>query len=144
MVGAGAGMVKAALVLALVTGCFWRSYGRLATTHVDLLVAIARKGDDLIANGRLTAESMPELTYPLERAEAFAHDARARSRGVPPPSLDAFDALLARYRAFVDALDRIRRTESGPTARDALADPLAEVEASAETVRQALRGEGRL
>jgi hypothetical protein len=144
MVGAGGGRVKAALALAVIAGCFWRSYGRLAATHVDLLVAIARKGDDLVASGRLTAESMPELTYPLERAEAFAREARARSRGAPPPSLDAFDALLARYRIFVDTLDQTRRTESGAAARTALAAPLEELETSAEKVRAALREEGRL
>jgi hypothetical protein len=144
MVGGGGTRVKAALALVLVAGCFWRSYGRLAATHVDLLTAIARKGADLVASGRLTAESMPELTYPLERAEAFAREARARSRGAPPPSLEALDALLARYRAFLDALDRIRRERTGEDARAALAEPLAQVEAAGEAVRTALRAEGRL
>jgi len=129
-------------VLVLLAGCFWRTYGRLAATHVDLLVAMARKGTDLVASGRLTAESMPELTYPLERAQAFVHDARARSRAAPSPSLDALDALCARYQAFVDALDRVRRERSGEAARTALAEPLARVEASGEAVRAALRAEG--
>jgi hypothetical protein len=144
MVGGGGSRVKAALALVVVAGCFWRSYGRLAATHVDLLTAMARKGADLVASGRLTAESMPELTYPLERAEAFARAARARSRGAPPPSLEAFDTLLARYRAFVDALDRVRREKSGDDARAALAPPLAAVEQTGDTVRAALRAEGRL
>ena len=105
---------------------------------------MARKHTDLVASGRLTAESMPELTYPLERAEAFAREARARSGGAPPASLEALDALCGRYRAFVDALDRVRRERSGETARAALAEPLAAVEAAAETVRVALRAERRL
>src|SRR5205814_6177892 len=67
MVGGGGVRVKAAFALVLLAGCFWRTYGRLAATHVDLLVAMARKGTDLVASGRLSAESMPELTYPLER-----------------------------------------------------------------------------
>lgn len=129
-------------MLALVAGCFWRSYGHLAATHVDLLVAMARKGTDLVASGRLTAESMPELTYPLERAEAFVHEARARSGDHPPASLEALATLCLRYRAFVDALDQVRRTESGEAARAALAAPLAAVEAGADAVHAALKSEG--
>jgi len=142
MLGGGGVRVKAVFALVLLAGCFWRTYGRLAATHVDLLVAMARKGTDLVASGRLSAESMPELTYPLERAEAFVHDARARS-GAPPASLDALDTLCARYRAFVDALDRVRRERRGEAARAALADPLAAVEAAAERVRAELRAESR-
>src|SRR5205814_2235774 len=72
IVGGGGARVKAALALALLAGCFWRTYGRLAATHAELLVAMARKHTDLVASGRLTAESMPELTYPPERAQAVA------------------------------------------------------------------------
>jgi hypothetical protein len=128
-------------VLLLVSGCFWRTYGRQAEAHADLLVAMAHKGVDLVASGRLTAESLPELTYPLERAEAFAHTARTRSRDPRPRSLDALDALVARYREFVDAVDRTRREQTGDAARAALAEPLARVEAAAAAVRAALRAE---
>ena len=103
---------------------------------------MARKGSDLVASGRLTAESMPELTYPLERAEAFAHAARARSGAPAPASLVALETLIARYRAFVDALDRVRRERTGEAARTALAGPLADVEAAGESVRRALHDEG--
>jgi hypothetical protein len=147
MVSAAGGTVKAALlatVLASVlTGCFWHSYGRLARTHVDLLTALARKGSDLVANGRLTAETMPELTYPLERAQAFAIRARAGAGDAPPTSLIAFETLVDRYREFFDALDRVRREHAGADARAALAPPLAAVEAAADEVRAALRAEGR-
>src|SRR5438046_3099132 len=90
------------------------------------------------------ASGLPALTYRLERAEAFARAARTRSAGAAPASLDALDALCARYRAFVDALDRVRRERSGEAARAALAGPLAAVEAAAESVRVALRAERRL
>jgi hypothetical protein len=147
MVSAAGGRVKAALLVTVLasvaTGCFWHSYGRLALTHVELLTALARKGADLVANGRLTAETMPELTYPLERAQAFAAQARARADDAPPASLIAFEALVARYREFVDALDRVRREQSGADARRALEPPLAAVEAAADAVRVALRAEGR-
>jgi hypothetical protein len=143
MVGAEARRVKAAILLVLVAGCFWRSYGRLMATHAEVLVAIARKGADLVAGGRLAAESMPELTYPLERAEAFARAAAVRG-DVRPGSLDAFERLLERYRVFVETLDRVRRDETPAVAGAALAAPLAAVEAAAAEVRTALEAEGRL
>ena len=121
----------------LLAGCFWRTYGRLAATHVDLLVAMARKGTDLVASGRLTAESMPELTYPLERAQAFA---AGWSGGAAPPWLRAFTDLLDRYRELVDALDRVRRDAKGDAAAAALREPLGRVDAAADTVRAALGG----
>src|SRR5262249_46702332 len=130
MVGGEGGRVKAALILLVLTGCFWRTYGRLAETHVEVLTAMASKGADLVASGRLTAESMPELTYPLERAQAFARAAASKAGATRPASLAAFEALLARYQAFVDALDRVRREHVGEDARRALAQPLAAVEAA--------------
>jgi hypothetical protein len=143
MVGARGRRVKAALVLLALTGCFWRHYARTAAIHVDVLVGVARKGVDLMASGRLTAESMPELTYPLERAQAFARTARSRSRDTPPPSLLAFEQLTVRYRQFLDTLDRLRRDTRGEQARVALGPSLAEVEAAAGAVRSALESEGR-
>ena len=142
IVGPRGHRVKAALLL-LLAGCFWRTYGSLAATHTDLLVAMARKGTDLVASGRFGAENMPELTYPLERADAFAHTARARAGDPPPASLLAFEELLIRYRMFVDALDQTRRAAKGDEARAALAAPLAAVEASAAAARAALTAERR-
>lgn len=131
-------------MLLLLAGCFWRSYGPQTATHADVLVGIARKGADLVGAGRLTAESMPELTYPLERAVAYADRVSARSGKPRPESLVAFEALIARYREFVDALDRVRREHEPDAARRALAGPLAAVEEAAEGVREALGAEGRL
>ena len=124
--------------------CFWRAPGHQAEVHAAVLLEEARKGRDLVVRGRLAAESMPELTYPLERADAFARTATARSADHPPASLLALDDLRARYQAFLDALDRVRREKSGDAARAALAEPLAAVERAGETVRTALRAEGRL
>ena len=129
-------------MLLLVLGCFWRSYGRLAATHVEVLTSIARKGADLVAGGRMTAETMPELTYPYERAQAFARTAAARSGGAPPASLAAFERLLAAYRGFLDTLDRVRRELNREAARVALAGPLAAIEAAGAEVRESLRSEG--
>lgn len=144
MVGAAAPPVKAVLALVLLAACFWRSYGQQVATHIEVLVSIARKGADLVGGGRLTAESMPELTYPLERAAAFAEKARDKTDAAPPASLAAFEALIARYREFVDALDRARREHEPRAARDMLVAPLASVETASERVREALRAEGRL
>src|SRR5262245_66249794 len=120
-------LVKAMICLACVAlaGCFWRSYAARMRTHAEVMPSIARKAVDLVATGRFTAESMPELTYPLERAQAFAREARRRAGASVPESLIAFEGLIARYNAFVDALDRTRRERRGAAAADALADPLA-------------------
>jgi hypothetical protein len=111
-------------------------------THAEVMVSIAHKAVDLVVAGRFTAESMPELTYPLERADAFARQARDRAGGAPPPSLAKFDELIARYRAFVDAVDRTRREQRGEAAAAALAGPLRAVEDAAAAVNEALRHEG--
>src|SRR5881397_577206 len=111
MVGPGGTSVKAALAFVLLAGCFWRSYGRAVATHVEVLLGMARKGVDLVAN------------------------ARARAAGRPPGSLLAFEALLVRYRSFLDALDRVRRQQSGAAAGRTLQAPLAAVEAAGEAVR---------
>jgi hypothetical protein len=140
IVGGRGDTVKAALAIVLVVGCGWRSYGRTMATHVEVLVAIAAKGVDLVAGGRLTAESMPELTYPLERAQAFARTATSQSAS--PPSLAAFQTLCARYRDLIDTLDRIRRDQRGDAARATLAGPLAAVQAAAAAVTDALAREG--
>ncbi len=142
MVGAGRRTVKAVVALALLTAaCAGRSYARLVETHVELLTAYARKGADLVASGRFTAESMPELTYPLERAQAYAAAERARRGAAAPPSLAAFETLIARYREFVDTLDRVRRERTGEAARAALAPAETAVETAGENVRAALRAE---
>ena len=118
------------VVSTCVSGCFWRNYGARLQMHSDLLVAFARKARDLVASGRFTAENLPELTYPLERATAFDADVRRRAPE-PPASLLAFERLLDRYRAYVDLVDRTRR--------DPAADRLGPVSAALEGVERAAR-----
>src|SRR4029453_10119075 len=100
----------ACIVCVAIIGCFWRSYAPRMRTHAEVMVSIARKAVDLVASGRFTAESMPELTYPLERADAFAREARRRAGTNAPPSLAAFEELIVRYRAFVEPLRPARPT----------------------------------
>jgi hypothetical protein len=143
MVGGAPLGVKGTLVAIsiLAVACSGAAARREARTHTDVLESIAQKGVDLVRTGRLVAESMPELTYPLERAKAFAEREVVR-RGEPlPASLVAFQDLVARYRDFVDALDQIRRERGGTEARDALAPSLEAVEAAARAVRAALAQE---
>ncbi len=148
MLGPGPRRVKAkwlsglilVVVAAVAGGCFWRSYPDRLRTHVELLVAFARKGRDLVATGRFTAENLPELTYPLERAAAFAADARRRT-DAPPPSLAAFDRLIERYRAFVALVDRERHGDAGPAAAASLDASVAAIEGAAADVTAALARE---
>ena len=144
MVGSTVGGVKAKRLLIVllvcavtVSGCWWRSYPARMRPHTEVLVAFARKGRDLVVTGRFTAESLPELTYPLERANAFAADATRRV-SPPPASLVAFETLLARYRTFVELLDDTRRTKRGAAGAVELAQPLADVEGAAAEVQTAL------
>ena len=130
----------ALVCLAVASGCFWRTYPDQLRTHTDLLVAFARKARDLVATGRFTAESLPELTYPLERATAYAAEGR-RHASPPPASLIAFETLVARYRAFVDLVDETRRSRRGADAAAVLAEPLAALEAAARDVGVALDAE---
>jgi hypothetical protein len=144
MVGPGAGRVKtiACLALALLGACFWHSYAPRMRIYGEVMVSIAHKGADLVRTGRFTAESVPELTYPLERAEAFAHEVHAHAGAEPPASLLAFETLIARYRSFIDTLDRSRREQSPEDAAARLAEPLKAVDDAAAAVDQALRREG--
>jgi hypothetical protein len=118
------------------SGCFWRSYPKRMRTHVEVLVGIARKASDLVAARRFTAENLPELTYPLERATAFAAEVRGRT-STPPESLDAFETLLARYRALITEADQ-GRLRAQPAGDVPLASQLADVEAAARVVEAAL------
>jgi xanthine/CO dehydrogenase XdhC/CoxF family maturation factor len=69
MVGSRGNGVKvaAALLLAFVcAGCFWRSYGRLAATHAELLAAMARKEPRLpyvgmIGSSRKIAKAIADM-----------------------------------------------------------------------------------
>jgi hypothetical protein len=144
MVGAGAPWVKVVsrfpvlVVVLLVAGCFWRSFPERIATHADVLVSMARKGMDLTAADRLTAGTLPELFYPLERAQALAAEARRRSGDTPPAVLVPFEDLLVRYRAFCDQIDRLRRERPGPAARERLQPAFGEIERAAAAVHAAL------
>ncbi len=122
------------------SGCFWHRYSGRVGVHTEVLVAVARKVRDLVATGRFTAETLPELTYPLERAQAFASDAeRHLADGqAKPPSLVAFEELVAAYRRYVESVDEARRRPPDGDPAAGLAAPLAAVETAAKSVTAAL------
>jgi len=130
-------------VVATLAGCFWRTYASRAAMHTELLLAMTRKGIDLVRARRFAPENLPELYYPLDRARAFAATARRRSGEDPPPSLPALETLLARYEAFCDAVDEMRRGPRTPPLRRAMRDAAREVDAAAAAVRRALAVEAR-
>lgn len=112
--------------------------------HTDLLVAMARKGGDLVKADAFTPENLPELHYPLERARDFAARATRRSGEAPPASLGAFGALLDTYEAFYRVADDARRSGRGTAARSALRAAERAVRAAAAVVHKALAAEGRV
>ena len=130
-------LIAVLLCLSIAGGCWWRSYPERMRTHTELLVSFAHKGRDLVTTGRFTAESLPELTYPLERAAAFAAEARRR-RDPPPASLLAFETLVARYRAFVELVDDVRRAPRDADVPRRLSESVAAVEASADEVQRTI------
>jgi len=145
MLGPSHGGVKANRVLAVLVGCtlvaggcFWRQYPARLATHTEVLLGIARKAHDLVVTGRFTAENLPELTYPLERATAYAHDVHAHG-GAARPSLVAFETLIARYRTYVEAVDHARMETGAPAT--SLDVPLAALTTAADEVTAALAKE---
>lgn len=148
IVGSGLWTVKAVGVLYLLcalSGCFWHRYPRLVVTHAQLLADMAEKGRDLVALGRFTAESLPELTYPYERAAAYETSVRAAAESRALPSLEIFSAMVAQYRTFLQAIDDVRgrRPDDVATARLALDRIVESLRTQVDALRQALATESR-
>jgi hypothetical protein len=124
-------------------GYFWHRYPRLVVTHAQLLADMAEKGRDLVAVGQFTAESLPELTYPLKRALAFEQESLRGTGSSPPASLLAFSRLVVAYQGLVQTLDDARRAPraaqlQGRAGMDAV---VAAIRADAEAVRVAAAAE---
>jgi hypothetical protein len=133
--------------LLLAGGCFWHRYAGRMAVHADVLVGVARKASDLLRAGRFDAENLAEVRYPYDRARAFAAEAHARLGSDPaPPSLVAFDGLLAAYDDYLERVERMRRGE-GHDGEEAsalstqLGKGLGHVESAARDVGAALEKE---
>ena len=82
------------------------------------------------------------LTHLSARARGGVREGAAHFGAELPASLLAFETLIARYRSFIDTLDRSRREQSPEDAAARLAEPLKAVDDAAAAVDQALRREG--
>jgi hypothetical protein len=103
-------VTSALLLLPLaVGGCYWLKYGKLMRTHVDLLLSMARKMNDLLEDRRTI--SMQEFSYPLERARDFVRI--VSSRYAERQSLQAFNSFLDTYAELVKEADRFRGRDEG-------------------------------
>lgn len=103
-------VTSALLLLPLaVGGCYWLKYGKLMRTHVDLLLSMARKMNDLLEDRRTI--SMQEFSYPLERARDFVRI--VSSRYAERQSLQAFKSFLDTYAELVKEADRAQGRDEG-------------------------------
>lgn len=84
-------------------GCYWLRYDALVRTHVDLLLAMGAKLEDVTEHGGTPAR-MAEYRYPLERARDFIRivEGRFADRG----SLQELGELCNAYEAALDAAAR--------------------------------------
>ena len=90
-------------VTVLAGGCYWSKYDKLARTHVDLLLAMAEKMDDVMRDTGTPPRALAEYRYPLERARDFARIAARRFEG--RPSLRAFRDLCDAYEGMLAAAE---------------------------------------
>jgi hypothetical protein len=128
-------MVVTALVAA---GCYFGKYDKLTRTHVQLLVAMAQKLDDVTQEQGAPPASLAEYRYPLERARDFTRIVGGRFEG---------RASLAAFRSFCDAYDDVvKAAESlrgAPDAAGTLRRARATLDDRAAAVLRALDAEAR-
>ena len=113
------------MVLALgwgASGCYWVRYDALIRTHVNLLLAMARKLDAVTAERGAPPADLAEYRYPLERARDFARIVGGRFAG--RESLAALNTLGDDYEAVLSAAERLR-VEGGEAARATFQERLA-------------------
>ncbi len=84
-------------------GCYWLRYDALARTHVDLLVSMVTKLQDVTAEGEAPAR-MAEYRYPLDRARDFVRIVEGRFTD---------RASLQALRALCDAYERTLEEAAG-------------------------------
>ena len=120
-------------------GCYWWRYEALVRTHVNLLLAMIAKVEDLTTHHGVPPASLEEFRYPLERARDFARITARRYEG--RSSLTELRALCDAYDRALAAADAIRAAPDGSEARAAFAVAAGDVRAQAARVLAALDGE---
>jgi hypothetical protein len=94
------------VLLLLLSGCPWRSYGQILAIHLDVLCSLTTKlVDTANAGHRPTPNDVTELLYPLRRARQFAHQFEGYSER---PSYGVFVASLDLYEKLVGEVDEAR------------------------------------
>lgn len=134
-------LAAGALGLALVAlgGCYWSKYDKLARTHVDLLLAMAQKIDDVVQHNGAPPAALAEYRYPLERARDFARIAARRFEG--RPSLTALRELCDAYERLLAVAEGIRGARAPADEAAALRTALATLRTQAASVTAALDAE---
>ncbi len=127
------------LALLLAAGCYWSKYDKLTRTHVQLLVSMAQKLDEVVRAEDGPPASFAEYRYPLERARDFTRIVAGRFEN--RPSLMAFRTLCDAYEDILRATESLRG--DGGAARDALLRAHAKLDADAAAVSRALDAEAR-
>jgi len=134
----GSGRILMVVAVFLVAGCYFGKYDKLVRTHVQLLLAMAQKLEDVTREQGAPPASLAEYRYPLERARDFARIVGGRFQG--RPSLAAFTAFCDAYDGVVRAAES-RRGE--PDAEGTLARARATLDERAAAVLRALDAEAR-
>jgi len=134
----GNGRLLVAFAVFLAVGCYFSKYDKLARTHVQLLLAMAQKLEDVTREQGAPPASLAEYRYPLERARDFARIVGGRFQG--RPSLAAFAAFCDAYDGVVRAAESLR---GEPDADGTLARARAALDQRAATVLGALDAEAR-
>jgi hypothetical protein len=127
------------LALVLAAGCYWSKYDKLTRTHVELLLAMARKLDGVTQAEDRPPPSFAEYRYPLERARDFTRIVAGRFGD--RPSLIAFRAFTDAYERVLTAAEALR--DGDADARAELARAQARLQSEAGVVSRALDAEAR-
>ena len=132
------GLTLGGLLIGSASGCYWLRYYDLARTHAELIEDLSSATlASLEATDRpLAPGEIERLRYPLSRAREFTEI--ARKRYPDRESLAALDGLVARYAEFITAVERARVEWPDLDAMRAL---VADLDARAESVRQAVARE---
>jgi hypothetical protein len=126
------------LGLALAAGCYWSKYDKLCRTHVQLLLEMAQKLDEVTREQDAPPASFAEYRYPLERARDFVRIVGPHFAG--RPWLEALRAHCDAYGAVLDASEHWR-AEAGAESRAAMDVALTRLRATGATVIAALDAE---
>jgi hypothetical protein len=118
-----------------ISGCYWLKYGKLMRTHIDLLLSMARKLNDLLEDHRPIVPQ--EFSYPLERARDFVRIVSSRYAG--QRSLQAFNDFLDAYAEVVKEADRLQRQNED---RSGFRKRVAALQEQGEKVKAILAEEG--